>query len=579
MDLKSLQSKISLLDLKLRYAAKKLPFRLKVVFILLLFLFVISGLGILYQVDQKLSISIPAEGGTFTEGIIGTPRFVNPVLTISDADRDLAMLIYSGLMRINNNSLVYDLAEKYEISEDGLCYKFTLKPKTLWSDGHPLTSDDIVFTIDKIQNPDTKSPKRASWEGVKVRKIDDRTTEFCLQKPYAPFLENTTLGILPKHIWQDILPEQMPLSNFNIEAIGSGPYKIKNIIRNSSGIITSYTLIANENFTINKPYINKFTLKFYPSEKKLSEAYQNKEIDNLSAVSPQEILRIKMENSPLKTYLLPRVFGVFFNQDDAPIFANKTVRQALELATDKEKIIKEVLGNFGIAINSPIPPGSLGAIEFSNDYENFDQQIEQAKEILSKQGWKLNEEENVLEKKDKKETTKLEFSLSTSNIPELVQTAQLLKQMWENIGAKVNLKIYETGDLEKEIIRSRDYDSLLFGEIVGREPDVFAFWHSSQRNDPGLNIALYANITTDKLLEKARGTLDIAERKKIYEEFQKEIIKDAPAIFIYSPRFIYLVTNSISGLNQESITVSSERFSQIHNWYIKTQKVWKTFLD
>jgi len=565
-------------ELKLKLGVKNLSFRLKIIFLSLLAIFFISGLALLYQIDQKISIEIPAEGGAFREGILGTPRFVNPVLTISDADKDLTSLIYSGLMRLGYNGLIPDLAEKYEISEDELCYTFTLKPDLKWPDGKPLTSDDIIFTIKQIQNPTTKSPKRGSWESVNIEKIDERIIRFCLQKPYAPFLENTTTGILPYHLWKDLLPDQMPLSNFNIDAVGSGPYKIKNISRSSSGIITSYTLGRNENFALEDPYIKKIILNFYPSEKKLIEAYQKGEIDNLSALSPKDILKIKKDTSSLNTYLLPRVFAVFFNQDNAPIFTDKNVRLALKLATDKEKIVREVLENLGTAISSSIPPGSFGAIEFPNEFENFDEtQIEEAKNLLFKAGWKLNDEEQILEKKTKNETTKMEFSLSTSNVPDLIQAAKLLKEMWEKLGANVNIKIYETGDLEQEVIRSRDYHALLFGEVMGREPDAFAFWHSSQRNDPGLNVALYANITVDALLQKARATFDTKKREEIYRNFQEEINKDTPAVFLYSPYFIYLTKSNISGINQKSITIPSERFSQIHKWYVNTKKVWKIF--
>lgn len=556
----------------------KLPFFQKIILLFFLAVFITSGVVLLYLVDQKISIEVPTEGGVFVEGIIGTPRFINPVLTISDADRDLSALVYSGLMRSGNNGLIHDLAEKHEISEDGLCYAFTLKDNLLWSDNEPVTSDDIVFTIEQIRNPIIKSPKRASWEGVGIEKIDAKTIRFCLEKPYAPFLENTTLGILPYHLWKDILPEQITLSDFNINAIGSGPYKIEKISRNSSGIITSYTLISNTNFALKKSYIEKIVLKFYPSEKTLIDAYTKGEIDSLNSVSPKNALEIKKSSSVLRHYFLPRIFAVFFNQDEASLFAEQEVRTALNLSVDKNAIIEEVLQGFGVPVEGPIPPGSIGFKKATTSEETFEERLSQAKEILAKNGWKMNEEENILEKKTTKKTSKLEFSISTSNMVDLVQTSQLLKEMWEKIGAKVNIKVYEIGDLEQNVIRPRKYQSLLFGEIMGRDPDPFAFWHSSQRNDPGLNIALYTNITADKLLEGARTTFDPKEREEKYFKFQEEIGKDQPAIFIYSPHFIYLTPTSIKNIEETSITIPSERFSQIYNWYINTKRVWKIFL-
>ncbi len=576
--LKSIRAKILFYELRLRYIIGRLPVFFKVLLLFFIVSMFVSGVVFLYELDKKISVDVPTEGGTLTEGIIGTPRFINPILTISDADRDLTSLVYSGLMRSENGSLVPDLAQKYEVSADGLCYTFTLKDNLFWPDNEPITSDDIVFTIGQIKNPSTKSPKRASWEGVGTEKIDDKTVRFCLQKPYAPFIENTTLGILPYHLWKDILPEQMALSDFNIRAVGSGPYKIEKISRNSSGIITSYTLIPNKNFALKKPYIEKIILKFYPSEKALVDAYTKGEVSSLSGISPANVLANEKDSSSLKQFFLPRIFAVFFNQDQSSLFAEKDVREALNLSVDKEEIISGVLHGFGVAINGPIPPGSLGFKKASSSEETYDQRVAEAKDILKKNGWQASKEDGVLEKKTKNKTLRLEFSLSTSNVDDLVKTSELLRDMWEKIGAKVNVKIYEIGDLEQNAIRPRQYDALLFGEIMGGDPDPFAFWHSSQRNDPGLNIALYANITTDKLLEDARTTLDAGKREEKYVEFQNEIEEDQPAVFLYSPHFIYLVPKSVRGVQESSITIPSERFSQIYDWYINTKRIWKIFL-
>jgi peptide/nickel transport system substrate-binding protein len=552
---------------------------LKLLFLIILVLMTINIFMLLRQTDKTLAVEVPKEGGVLSEGIIGTPRFVNPVLAISDADRDLTMLVYSGLMRVGEDSqLIPDLAEDFEISEDGLCYTFTLKPNLFWPDSQPITTNDVVFTLDLIKNAQTKSPKRASWEGVGIEKIDDRNLRFCLPHPYAPFLENTTVGILPQHIWGEILPEQIPLSAFNVDPVGSGPYKIKKISRNSSGIITSYTLEPNKNFALEKPYIKTLILKFYPSEKKLLDAYQKSEVESLNAISPQNVLEIKQPNSSIKEYPLPRVFAVFFNQDNASLFREQEVRYALELSVDKERILREVLEGFGVVIDGPLPPGSLGALPATTSM-SYDEKFAKAQELLEKSGWKLNEEENVLEKKKSKtQTIRLEFSLSTSNLDDLVETAKVLKENWEKLGAKVDVNAFEIGDLEQNVIRPRKYSSLLFGEVMGRDPDPFAFWHSSQRNDPGLNIALYANITVDKLLEDARTIFEINKREEKYHEFQKEIEKDTPAVFLYSPSFIYLLPDIVKGVKETSITTPSERFSQVHKWYIETKRVWKLFL-
>lgn len=557
---------------------KILSLKEKIAFLAFTAVFGISMLFIASDLSGKLLTEIPVSGGTLTEGVIGTPRFINPILAVSDTDRDMTALIYSGLLRPDEKGgLNLDMAEKYEISEDGLLYTFTLRQELVWHDNKPITSDDIIFTINQLKDSRIKSSKRAGWEGVKIKKIDDRTVRFILAKPYTPFLENAAIGILPKHIWEKIHPEQISFSKFNIEPIGSGPYKVKKISRNSSGIISSYILKPNKKFILGKPLIKKLELKFYPSEKELLEAYKKGDVDSISAISPQAAEKIKKSGDILKTPSLPRVFGVFFNHNNAKIFAKEETRKALNLATDKNRIITEVLEGYGVKLDYPIPPGIFGALD-TEEAGDFSADVERAKSLLKKNGWKLNEETGILEKKIKKETLEFRFSLSTSDTPELKQTAELLKSMWKNIGVEVEIKIFEIGDLSQNVIRPRKYEALLFGEIIGRDPDPFAFWHSSQRNDPGLNIAMYANITVDGLLEEARAISDKDERNKKYKEFQKEVAKDMPAIFLYSPRFIYIIPEFLKMRDEiKNITIPSERFSQIHKWYIKTRKIPKIF--
>jgi peptide/nickel transport system substrate-binding protein len=562
--------------LQIRCLLRSLSFREKIAFLILTATFAAAATGILKKIDQSKSVEVPKEGGTLIEGVIGAPRFVNPVLAISDADRDIANLIYSGLMRLDGEgNLAPDLAEKYEVSDDGLVYTFTLKENIFWPDKKPLTTDDIIFTIQQLKNTLVKSPQRASWEGVETEKIDNRIIRFLLKRPYAPFIGNTTIGILPKHVWAEISPEQMSLSDYNTNPTGSGPYKISKISR-TAGIITSYTLEPNKKFALEKPYIKNLVLKFYPSEKKILEAYQKGEVESVGGVSPQNIINLQ-KTGDIKTLLLPRVFAAFFNQNNAIVLSKKEIRQALELATDKRKIVNEVLRNFGTTLNYSLPPGIIGS--FESQEENpppYEDNLKEAARLLKKASWKFNEGEKMFEKKiSKNEILKLEFDIATSNSPELIQTAELLKSMWETLGAKINVKIFEIGDLEQNVIRPRKYDVLLFGLVTGQDPDPFAFWHSSQRNDPGLNIALYTNIKTDKLLEEARTISDIKKREEKYRDFQKQIKEDIPAIFLYSPYYIYATPKSLKGFDAKSITIPSERFSQAYKWYIETEKVWK----
>jgi len=552
----------------------------RVLFWFFVALLVGSALVIFSRFNQLLLVEVPARGGHFSEGIIGSPRFINPLLALSDADRDLTALLYSGLMKATpDGKLIPDLAESFAISDDGLTYTFLLKDTALFHDGTPVTAGDVIFTVTRAQDPALKSPKRASWDGIIVEGISDRELRFILKQPYAPFLENATLGILPEHIWKDADVEQFPFSNFNIEPVGSGPYKIKRIKRNSSGVSEFYELKAYNKYALGRPFIETVTIMFYANEETLLEGFKGGAIEGVNSISAETLgvlndTKLRIEHPPL-----PRIFAVFFNQNQAPVFAHKEVRRALAAALDKQNIVREVLGGYGATIDSPIPPGILATPSKSADILAMSEAstTEHARKILEEGGWTWDENESVWEKVVKKERRVLRFSLATSNAPELKRAAELIVEAWQRVGIAADLTIFETGDLNQNVIRPRTYDALFFGEIIGRELDLFAFWHSSQRNDPGLNIALYANIAADKLLEEARTLSDSDEREEKYKAFEKEIADDTPAIFIYAPDFIYVVPEKIQGLRLGSITTPSERFLNIHEWHIETDKVWNIF--
>lgn len=558
----------------------------------------------LWNVNKSFLVEVPADGGGLTEGVIGSPRFINPVLAVSNADKDLTMLIFSGLMRVSpDGTLIPDLAEGYTVSDDGLVYTFTLKDNISFQDGTKITTEDVKFTISKTQDSILKSPKRASWTDVVVEIINDKEIKFILKQPYTPFLENTTLGILPKNIWKDIDSEQFSFSQFNMEPIGSGPYMISEIKRDRSGISLYYDLKPFKDYILGKPYIEDLRIRFYANEDDLINAFKNGDIKGINAISPSIATELKNEGYNVKSSVLSRVFGVFFNQNQAPIFADKAVRSALNEALDKDKIISEVLRGYGTKIDGPIPPDSLGYVEDERNAQTAEKtaspnapakesgaetssenveattptRIEIARNILKRDGWKLNEE-NIFVKKNKKSTEELAFSISTSDVEELKNAGELIKKMWEEMGARVELKVFGAGDLNQNVIRPRKYDSLLFGEIIGHDSDLFAFWHSSQRNDPGLNIALYANITTDKLLQDARTNSDINARIEALKEFQQELRNDIPAVFIYAPDFIYILPRKIRGASIGQVTIPSERFSNIYEWFIETDNVWAIFV-
>ena len=548
-------------------------------FVIILF---ISTLIILQNINKSFMVNVAMRGGSISEGIVGTPRFINPVLAFSDADQDLVSLIYSGLMRKNSDgSLIPDLAEKYEVSKDGLTYTFTLRDKIYFHDERPVTVDDIIFTINEIKDPVIKSPKKGNWDIVRVEKIDEKTIKFTLKQPYASFLENTTLGIMPSYLWNN---SPIELNDANTQPIGSGPYKVGTVSKQSTGLIDYYDLVPFKKFNLGEPYLDKMTLRFYPNENDQIAALEKGEVDQISSITPLNAQILKEQNFRIESLTLPRVFGLFFNQNQNQIFTDKKIINAIDLAIDKNSIVRDVLLGYGVVIDSPIPPNMINYQKLNKgDGVSYEENIKKAEDILNKDGWKKGTDgflQKIIIGKNKKKTTSyLEFSISTSNAPELVKSAELIKQDLENIGMKITIKTFEIGNLNQGVIRPRKYDALLFGQIINHESDLLAFWHSSQRKDPGLNVAMYTNANVDKILADASITIDEKARIKKYVQFENEIKKDMPAVFLYSPDFIYIVSKNIQGFSLDHIITSGNRFLNSYLWYTKTDNVWKIFSE
>ncbi len=538
-----------------------------------------SAFLLAFFTSRTYMVTIPTHGGTLREGIISAPaHFINPIFTVTEADRDLTALVYSGLLKpAAHGGLTTDLAASYTVSTDGKTYDFILKDGLTFHDGTPLTTEDIEFTIHKIQDGAIKSPRRANWDKVIVKIINDKEIQFTTpdKTPYAPFLTNLTLGILPKHIWKNISTDAFPLSSYNISPIGSGPYMVQSIAKQKD-VPTSYTLAPFSKYVGGAPYISTLEVYFYQNEDDAVTAYKNGDIDSLGGISPQKAEELKKYDGNIDITPLPRIFGVFFNQNKSPVLANKEVRQAFDISIDRDEIVKNVLLGYGESADGPIPPG---LIDIDSSSTPVTDKIAAAQKILSDAGWKKDPADGLLKKTVNKKQIALQLDLTTPDIPDLKKVAQIIKETWEKVGAKVNVTIYEIGNLQQDIITPRKYDALLFGEVVGRDLDLYAFWHSSQRNSPGLNVAMYANSTADKLLEQARQTSNPDDLTAIYKKFEKEIAKDDPAVFIYSPDFIYILPKKVQGANIGKITLPSERFASISNWFIETDTVWKIFAD
>ncbi|OIO46783.1 MAG: hypothetical protein COY09_02795 [Candidatus Portnoybacteria bacterium CG_4_10_14_0_2_um_filter_39_11] len=547
-----------------------------------MFIAAFSWLIIGYQQKTQATAS---SGGIYPEGLIGQPRYINPLFSsYNDPDRDLTSLIFSGLLKYDcQGELVPDLAEKYTVSQDGKTYDVIIKNDIKWSDGEELNADDIIYTIQTAQDPSFNSPLQPNWQGVNVEKIDQYNIRFTLKTPYAPFLHHLTTGILPRHIWQSIDATNFPLAQHHLSPISSGPYRFKKLQKDADGNIRYLELTLFKDYFGPKPNIETLAFRFYPNQDDAIAGLNKGEVDGLSYITAQNKNKIQdIADVDLTSIQLPRYFAIFFNQSQNKALATKEVRQALNLTTDKKAIVDDLLNGQGQIINSPLDfnfPLKVAPIV------NTDVNPSQAQEILDKAGWKQPPDEQSPVKNDQGITirqktigrdaapTLLEIDLVTTDWPELSDVGQLVKKQWEQIGAKINLQIVELAAIQQDFIKSRNYQALLFGEILSADPDPFAFWHSSQKKDPGLNLALYDNPKTDKLLEEARQESNSDIRTQKYQEFQKILTDDLPAIFLYNPVYLYPVSHKLKGVNITRIYLPNQRFCQIEDWYLKTKRI------
>ncbi len=555
----------------------------------------ITMICLLQKVNNSFMVTIPSGGGTITEGIIGMPILVNPVLALSDADKDLTAIVYSGLMRkMPDGTFIPDLAESYTVSEDGMTYTFILKKDLKFHDGTALTSDDVIFTIEKIKDVLIKSPRKARWDGVQVEKKDAGTVVFTLKQPFISFMDNTTIGILPVHIWKNVTASEFGLSPINIKAIGSGPYQIESVSKNNDGIPEIYKLKRFANFALGVPHIQYMNIISYANEKDLIQDLLSHTIDQAGGLSPENAIKIENSKYTIHTATLPRIFGLFYNSTANKIFNDKVIIRAFNQVLDRKAIVNEVLGGYGVAIYSPIPETIIRDDLNANREESS---LDDIKSTLDKNGWVVGADGIRVKggkttvtqtKKVGKKTvtqkvvvnggpiTRLAFSLTTGDTPELNKASSLIKDQLEKIGAEVTIKVYETGPLN-QLIRTRNYESLFFGQIVNHESDLFSFWHSSQKNDPGLNIALYSNKNVDTILEAAQKTLNRDNRISKYKNLINEFNNDTPALLIYSPKYLYATSSKLNNIMLDTLTTPSDRFISLYTWYADTDRVWKIF--
>jgi peptide/nickel transport system substrate-binding protein len=511
---------------------------------------------------------VPKAGGEYSEGIVGQPLYINPLLSqTSEADSDLTQLVYSGLFKYDKDgNIVNDLAQSYDVSADHLQYTVHLRQGVKWQDGTDLGASDVFFTYNILQDPSYKSPLRQSWQGVTVSQSDDHTIVFNLKNPFAGFLDSLTVGILPKHIWENIAPEKFALAEYNLHPIGSGPYMVSpDFQKDSSGNILTYHLNAFKNYYDGVPYITQITFDFYQNEDALLAAYNKKEVMGMGSIAPEKYADIKnIKSTNLHSLIIPRYFAVFMNQQKSVVLADDTVRQALNESVDRQQIVGKVLSGKGQPLDSPFFPGMLGYQQ-----DDMSAKVDDANKILDGAGWTKDPNTGIRAKNGQS----LSFELDTTDWPELSQTAQMLADQWKKIGADAKVNVLSVSDLQQNYIKNSSYDALLFGQAINfSNPDLYSYWHS---NMPGLNLANFNNKDADSKLEAIRQEFDQGALAQDYKDFQGILAKENPAVFLYGQEYLYPTSTTLQGVDAQNIDSPSQRFVDVSKWYVRTSRVFK----
>ncbi len=518
-----------------------------------------------YLAYTTTTVIAPDVGGTYVEGIAGRPSYINPILCqYNQVDTDLVSLIFSGLTDINERGeTVPDLARDWDISEDGLEYTFYLRRDVVWQDGDPFVADDVLFTVEAIQDDDYQGASELAelWRTVKAEKINDYTVGFRLQAPLATFLDYTTVGMLPRHLLADVPASELLRDQFNVRPVGTGRFRMGDV----SG--EHVILEAFPDYYGEKPRLSKIEFKFYPDYQSVFSAYQQGEVEGICEVLPEDLPRVRREgNLRLYSARLSGYTLVFLNLE-VPIFEEREVREALLWAIDRQRIIDQVLDGQGLVAHSPIMPNSWAYYDGVFQYEYSPSQ---AAELLEEAGWLDTDNDGVREKGD----SKLEFSLLTNKDPLRRQTIEeIARQLWD-VGVRVIPVVEESSWVVNEALRPRAFDALLysFGNLPS-DPDPYLMWHSTQIGGDGRNYAGLDDADIDQLLEQARQSSDQGERAELYRDFQELFAREVPSLLLYYPVYNYALDEVVKGVQLSPMMDPSDRFRTVAHWYIKTRRV------
>lgn len=539
-----------------------------VVLIVLLFACTVVQLRALGGYYQTLQ---PVAGGTINEGVVGSFTNANPVYATSSVDLTVSRLLFSSLYSYNDkNQLTPDLAAApFVVSPDGTQYTVKLREGVKWHDGKPLTAQDIAFTFAVIQNPDAKSPLNASWQDVRIATPDTHTITFTLPDPLAAFPSSLTTGIIPKHILGTTPMSAMRSSDFNTSnTVGSGPFRWQAIEVTGGSPQDRQERIAlqrYDDYHRGPAKLANFVIHSFRSQTDMIQSFEHQEINAMAGLS--EVPNQFKDDDSVYSYNLPLTAAVmtFFKTSEG-VLAETAVRKALVYGADQQKII-DSLGYATKPVREPLLQGQLG-YDPSLAQPAFD--LKAARKTLDDAGWLVGK--NGIRYKNKQPLT---FKLYAEETSEYSRVAKLLQEQWRAIGVDVALEMQKAADFQSTLA-FHSYDALLYGISIGNDPDVYAYWSSAQadlRASSRLNFSEYKSATADAALESGRTRTDAALRAVKYRPFLQAWQKDAPALGMYQPRFLYITRGQLFGLREHYINMPADRINSVNQWMIRQAAV------
>lgn len=513
-----------------------------------------------------------APGGVYTEALIGSLGRLNPLLDWNNpVDRDADRLLFSGLVKFDSRGLPQpDLAEAWGTTPDGTVYNFTLRPNAQWQDGEPVTSDDVIFTIDLIKSS-SMFPQdiRDLWGQIDVKRLDAKNLKFTLPEPFAPFLDYATFGILPKHLLSSTPPGQLADAAFNINPVGSGAYRFDHLII-EGGKIAGLVLTASDRYYAEKPFIQQVVFRYYPDGQSAFAAYQEGEVLGISDVTT-DVLPQALSDSHLSVYTsqLPQVSIVLLNLQNTQVsfLADAVVRRALMLGLNRDYIISSILKGQAIVADGPIFPGSWAYYD-GTEHMNYDP--EKAISLLKGEGYVIPASGGTVRSKDNQA---LDFVLVYPDDPVHAQIVQTIQQEWAQIGVQVNLQAVPYDQMLPTYLAPRTYQAALVDLNIARtpDPDPYPFWHQAEATG-GQNYSQWDNQAASEYLEQARTETDFTVRARLYRNFQVIFSKELPSLPLYYPVYSYGVDAQVHGVQMAPLYDTSDRLANINTWYLVTRR-------